>query len=108
MIDSTWPAEERESVAAYLDAAPAVRSFRGYSPCRICGINNGSAERSDGSYLWPEGLAHYVRTHAVKLPDELLAHIYDRLSDPQNVYDEGHKFNRSKINYSWWRHLARR
>jgi hypothetical protein len=52
----------------------------GYSRCRICGKDNGAAEYTDGTYVWPEGLAHYIYDHAVRLPDELVAHACQRLS----------------------------
>ena len=53
----------------------------GLSDCRLCGRVNGSAEFTDGVYLWPEGLAHYVREHSVKLPNEVLAHIRRRYEE---------------------------
>lgn len=80
LVDESWPVEERERVAAYLDTAPAIRHYRGLSSCRLCGILNGVSERSDGRYVWPEGLSHYVREHAVKLPEALLAHIDAQLA----------------------------
>lgn len=47
--------------------------YKGYSPCRICGLNNGSAEYRfalDGetTFIWPEGYMHYIRDHGVR-PD---------------------------------------
>jgi hypothetical protein len=48
----------------------------GYSFCRFeCGIPNnamGDSDLSDGEWLWPEGLAHYVERHSVRLPDEFI------------------------------------
>lgn len=29
---------------------------------------------SDGTWLWPEGLSHYVREHGVVLPEEFVVH----------------------------------
>jgi hypothetical protein len=66
----------------------------GYSPCRLCdNVTNGNLDLTDGSYLWPQGLAHYVRDHHVRLPAEFVAHVRlrDELSDGVQV-DE-----------SWWR-----
>ncbi|WP_212823110.1 hypothetical protein [Catellatospora sp. TT07R-123] len=44
----------------------------GVSLCRLCGCGNGSAEQTDGEFIWPEGLAHYVEDHRVRLPDEFI------------------------------------
>ena len=40
----------------------------GYSTCRICGIKNGRDELTNGTYVWPDGLVHYVEAHGVVLP----------------------------------------
>src|SRR5262245_48523055 len=48
----------------------------GFSCCRFdCGIPDnemGSCDLYDGKWLWPEGLAHYVERHSVRLPDEFI------------------------------------
>ena len=71
--------ETRTLVGDYLDAhyAPVryYMGYRGWSNCRLCGKNNGSAEWTDGTYAWPEGLSHYVRAHGVKLPVDFIRHI---------------------------------
>ena len=37
--------------------------------------SNGAGEFSDGVYVWPEGLSHYVREHSVRLPEMVVRHI---------------------------------
>lgn len=74
-VDETWPIEERERVLTYLEAHPIIASYRGSSTCRLCGIRNGSQERSDGKHVWPTGYAHYVRDHGVKPPEAFLTSI---------------------------------
>lgn len=39
----------------------------------------GHRDLTDGVYVWPEGLAHYVKAHAVRLPDDFLAHVRTQL-----------------------------
>ncbi|MFC4068536.1 hypothetical protein [Actinoplanes subglobosus] len=40
--------------------------------CDLCGTANGQAVLTDGvDYTWPEGLAHYVEAHGVRLPVRL-------------------------------------
>jgi hypothetical protein len=65
----------------------AEGSNRGHSAvswCRFCGAENGSSERSDGVYLWPEGLAHYIRRHNVRLPAAVIEHILCALRSPDH------------------------
>lgn len=75
LVDPSWDEEQRFWVASYLKHGFVARMYLGKSRCRVCGEWNGSLELSDGAYLWPEGLAHYVYEHAVRLPPEFLEHI---------------------------------
>lgn len=65
------------TVADYLDRGCVHKRYRGYSWCRVCGDcakHMGSAELTDGVWLWPEGLSHYVRHHSVGLPEPFITH----------------------------------
>jgi hypothetical protein len=76
-VDPTWDPRERELVLRYV-SEPRWRgeSCCGYSTCRICGKNdNGSADFSDGLYVWPEGFAHYISQHAVRPPRAFIKHV---------------------------------
>ena len=37
----------------------------------------GSRCLTDGTWSWPEGLAHYITVHDVRLPDEFVDHMRD-------------------------------
>ena len=93
LVDYTWDRGERERVASYLDQGFVPWSTPGVATCRICGRANGSSEFTDGFYLWPEGLAHYVRDHSVRLPDEVLAHITRRVDELDSL----------SVDRDWWR-----
>ena len=83
-VDGSWNAEDRDFVARYLELATVVRAFGGVSRCRLCGNANGALELTDGVYVWPDGLAHYVRVHSVRLPEEFVEHalaLSDRISE---------------------------
>src|ERR1700736_1825718 len=80
-VDEAWDAAERHMVSAYLESATVPWTSMGFSPCRLCGKPNGSVEYTDGTYLWPEGLSHYVRDHSVHLPQAVIDHILERLSE---------------------------
>lgn len=78
-VDAEWDEVERDATWFYFATGTLFRTYMGYSPCRFCGINNGAVEYTDGTYVWPEGLAHYIYDHAVRLPDELVRHARERL-----------------------------
>lgn len=67
----------------------------GFSTCRVCGEPNGSVEFTDGTYIWPEGLAHYVRDHSVRLPVEVEQHALDQLSTQEGLA--------ANATDAWWR-----
>lgn len=73
--EADLPADTRSAVISHLEAREPLEQYRGYSYCRYgCPGHNGSAELSDGVFIWPDGLAHYVREHGVSLPPEFVAH----------------------------------
>ena len=74
----------RKALADYLDSG--IRSkyteYLGFSWCRFfCGIPEnlmGHSDLSDGTWVWPEGLSHYVREHNVLLPEDFVEHALGR------------------------------
>jgi hypothetical protein len=42
----------------------------------------GSTDRNDGTFVWPEGLLHYVERHDVRLPAAFVAHVERQGSTP--------------------------
>jgi hypothetical protein len=79
------PEERRLSLAHYLESGATFGQYLGYSWCRfVCGAAEsvaaqmdtrlGTRDLTDGTWVWPEGLAHYVREHGVVLPEEFMAH----------------------------------
>ena len=67
----------RDRVCGYLTAGELFEQYRGLSWCRFrCGAADremGFREFTDGEWVWPEGLVHYVRHHGIVLPEEFLA-----------------------------------
>lgn len=92
-VDPGWDVDERRIVTRYLQSGLIAKSFMGYSSCRFCGRNNGNLELSDGEFIWPEGLAHYVDEHDVRLPAEFVAHALQSLDD----------LERAERDDDWWR-----
>ena len=94
-IDESWDADERDFIADYLGRGQLVFGFMGYSMCRMCGRENGDLELSDGKYLWPDGLVHYVADHGVRLPSEFVRHAYQVVDDLAEAGRE----------VEWWRSI---
>ncbi|PJN23038.1 hypothetical protein [Kitasatospora sp. CB02891] len=92
MVDESWDGEERSLVGTYLSQGQLACQFMGVSRCRLCGRVNGNAELTDGTYLWPSGLGHYVEEHAVRLPAEFVRHAVDRLD----------ALEARELDFSWW------
>lgn len=85
----TLSADDRARLAAYLSASHQRVAFCGSSDCRCCARDNGHEDVSDGTYVWPSGLAHYVADHAVALPAEFVAHVLAGGSTPPVEVLEG-------------------
>jgi hypothetical protein len=63
----------RDLIADYLDAGATFAVYRGFSWCRFfCDHQMGNCELTDGEWVWPQDLSHYVRDHDVRLPDEFV------------------------------------
>jgi len=79
-VDPAWDPRLRALASLYLRNASAAVSWRGSSSCRFsCKERNGSRCMSDGVFIWPEGLVHYVDRHSVRLPDEFMDHVVARM-----------------------------
>ena len=71
-----------EQLVTYLRNGKLYAQYRGLSWCRFvhgCSEQNmGSSELTDGYWIWPEGLVHYVDMHRVLLPAEFLADVLNK------------------------------
>ncbi|MET7297991.1 hypothetical protein [Embleya sp. NPDC005575] len=92
LVDTTWDGAERALVVDYLDRGQIGRRFMGITRCRICDAPNGGAEKTDGVFVWPNGLAHYLEEHGVRLPHEFVAHVLRRSEE----------LDHPTIDRTWW------
>lgn len=73
MVDEQWGATVAASAVTLYVQSGYLESFElGYSYCRFgCGRDMfmGCCTMTDGKYVWPEGLAHYITVHNVRPPD---------------------------------------
>lgn len=114
-VDEEWNETDRAEVVRALRSGRQVRQFRGESTCRMCGQLNGASELTDGTYLWPDGLAHYVSEHSVRLPEQVEAHFVHHqlartgvLSEPaeDSIQADDDPANLLDADESWWLSLG--
>jgi hypothetical protein len=104
------PEDQRARLGDYLAAGITHEQYLGFSWCRFgCGISPtlmGSRDLTDGAWVWPEGLSHYVREHAIVLPEEFIAHALANTTPRLSVVPGG-DFNsqpRERMDDLFWHH----
>ena len=78
LVDTCWKPEDIAQLLGYLNQAPvAITSLLPHGNCTLCGDDTGDPGRwhSDGVWLWPGRLGHFVEKHSIRLPDEMVEHI---------------------------------
>ncbi len=81
VVDPGWNPHDLTKMLTYLRECPvALASGAKPAPCPICGetLNDLGCQRSDGTWVWPASLEHYVSRHHVRLPDRMVEHIRSR------------------------------
>jgi hypothetical protein len=75
-VEGELPEGLRRKLTRHLKRGSLFEQYRGLSWCRYgCKGYNGSKELTDGVWVWPEGLAHYVVKHGITLPPEFVEHV---------------------------------
>lgn len=81
-VDARWEVDCRDRLVAYLRSGICIAQYLGYAHCRFwCGIKDsemGYSDLSDGEWVWPFGLAHYLEAHSVTLPAQFVEHVRSR------------------------------
>lgn len=102
-IDDLCDESVKEYTLTYLRAGIKTNAiYLGSSWCRFrCGNQNlGSAEYTDGQYVWPEGLQHYIEHHNLRLPQIIVDKILN-VPIPKTVNLDDNKL--LDIDYEWWK-----
>lgn len=106
LVAPSWRPDERLLIPGYLRSGWPYACWRGLSYCRLdCGADfreMGSRCLTDGEWVWPEGLAHYVEAHDIRLPEEFVESMRRRgwqvpEDDPRATRDAG-----ATVDYSFW------
>ncbi len=104
-VDASWDKTERQQVAYYLSQGHLSCTWMGFSWCRFrCGIPAGAmgaSDLTDGIYCWPQGLAHYISKHALRLPPELVQYILAQPAFPTEQARQA--LSSHDMNLDWWR-----
>jgi hypothetical protein len=91
-VDRGWDPDERRLTADYLSGGYPILHMMGYSPCRMCSLEaNGASELTDGTFLWPEGLVHYITEHGVRLPSAFVEHAVGRFMELDEAAVRAHQ-----------------
>ena len=93
LVDPSWDEEEKETVVLHLMNGAAWQGYMGFAQCRICGELLGTQDMTDGTYVWPEKLEHYLVDHGVRLPHEFVLHIDSYHAAIEEI----------DVDFSWWR-----
>jgi hypothetical protein len=108
-VDPNWEREFHAQIVHYLKSGIRYAQGFGYSYCRFpdgpSPHEMGSADFTDGVYVWPEGLWVYVDKYNVRLPESFILHM------KQNGFKNGFSVNRKVelpkgfppvYDYSFW------
>lgn len=98
-VDEQWSSEERNRILDYLTSGSEMPyAAAGVSWCRFrCGVHGlGALEYTDGIHLWPEGLAHYIEKHNVRLPQRTA----ESMLSSQYIVSVPSSFD---IDWTWWK-----
>jgi hypothetical protein len=86
LTDASWSPPDLGQLAAYLRGAPIVliAMIDCSISCELCqeNLGNPGQYQSDGVWLWPSGLAHFVEKHSLRLPDSMVEHVRSVLYSP--------------------------
>ncbi len=69
---------DKQRLVAYLESGQLFVDYMGYAYCRLgCTLpaELGSSDFTDGVWVWPEGLSHYIESHSVVLAPEFIKHV---------------------------------
>jgi hypothetical protein len=95
-IESAWDEVERDLVLSHLRRGFVARAYMGLSPCRLCDERVGSLELSDGEFIWPEGLDHYVEAHGLRPPRGFITHVLEWTDSLEEA----------AVDSTWWQSQA--
>jgi hypothetical protein len=80
-LDSAWAPADKAQLIEYLEASPDTVTSSGVDRrCPFCdrAMSGDAWLHSDGVWVWPHDLPHYMRDHSLRLPDRFVSEIRRR------------------------------
>lgn len=95
-----YDVETRTKVIWYLNHGHVLHKSLGHAWCLFrCDYEEAYFERTDGTWVWPCDLSHYVETHNIRLPGEFISNAV--ASDNLPAFEE--VWHTRDIDFSYWR-----
>jgi hypothetical protein len=108
-VQENYDEEEKNKVIAYLNNSEAILYSRGISWCRFACKKDvpGSSDLTDGVFIYPSGLIHYVECHNVRLPQAFLDKILKGIQPEGNLLGDAkstfiRNYHDCYVDFSWW------
>ena len=106
-VDPSWDPDERDMVITFLTEGDAVGWLSTPAMvCSACGQTTGPGDRTDGTYIWPEGLPHALAEHQVRLPSIFVLHVRTALAERARYPDRDvwllDQHGTRPTDDSWW------
>jgi hypothetical protein len=93
-------------LVTYLRQGREFAAWRGLSYCRLkCGIDDremGHRDLTDGTWVWPEGLVHYVERHCLRLPPEFSDAVQARAGRVPDVIVPEDSDRKALVDRTFW------
>lgn len=103
--NETDQTDDKELIIEYLGLGYIESYEFGYATCRLCGYHcdeMGCCSLSDGIYVWPEGLKHYISQHQIILNDTFIQHIKTNI-DSMREHHRNKKVTDEELSILEWR-----
>ena len=105
-VDPDWSREEREQVSHHLeDGLPLPWDGGVVEWCAFCEAVLVVEELTDGTFVWPTHLVHYVSAHDVRLPSRFVLHV-QRTRAPTASESEDEFVEVGPRDAGWWNALS--
>ncbi len=70
-IMGTWREEKRASIIAYLQSGRIFCDHLQLEQCIICKYETKRIDLTDGLWIWPSILVHYIQEHNILMPPDV-------------------------------------
>lgn len=75
-VDPAWAPSDKNKLIEYISDSPIIMCTSWSERCKLCEASIPvETYHSDGHWLWPDSLVHYLCNHDVMLPSHLVDHI---------------------------------